>query len=229
MGILLISYQIGRRTVGRSAALVGVALLLMTPSFLYNARRCMLEIPTCLWVSLFFFVYLVGLRRSRWLLGLSVPLAAGILTKSVVGLMPLIVGAVCLLWSDLRPRQGLPYLLLGVGLGLLGGATWTIHQGLTHGWEGMHQHYFGEVGRAAGQSSHLDYVLAYPKMILESFQPVVIPGFIGVVWVWGHAARTRAPRARILALWVLVWLVVASGSSARVTRYVWPILFLLPV
>lgn len=224
LGVLAFTFAIGRATLGNSAALAGVTLLLTTNEFLQNARRCMLEIPTCFWVSLFFLVYVHGLRRPRWLVFLGVPLAGAILTKSVIGLVPLAVLAVSFCWKDLRPTGGVRHLLFGVGLGLAGGVSWTLHQGLLHGWSGIKSHYFGEVGRAASDSGLADYVLAYPWIILRAFQPVVVPGLVGAVWLWRRAPRSGPARERLLVLWIVVWLVVASASSARIARYVWPVL-----
>lgn len=222
LGVLVLTFAIGRRTLGPDAALAGTALLLLTNTFLLNARRCMLEMPTCFWVALFLLVWLESLRRPRLGLLLSVPLAAVILTKSVVGLVPIAVVASALPARALRPASGAGRLAAGVALGVVGGASWTVHQTLTLGWSIARIHYFSEVGRALADSGPLDYVLAYPRLLLTYFQPVVIPGLVGAVLVWRRSVRERLPAARFLSLWVIVWLVVASLGSARSSRYVWP-------
>jgi len=222
MGVALVfmTWAIGRRTLGDPEALTAACLLLTTNTVLQNLRRCMLEVPTAFWVTLFFLVYLWAWGRPRRFLWLSLPLAGAILTKSVVGLVPIGIVGLGLLRRELRP-SGLPWLVAGVGIGFGLGATWTVHQGLTHGWRMMDIHYFEEVGRVAASSPWWEYPIAYPWIVLRWFQPLALPGLIGAIWVW--RSDRWSPRARILSLWILGWLLVASFSSARYSRYIWPI------
>jgi hypothetical protein len=139
--------------------------------------------------------------------------------------MPLAVMAACWWHRDLRPRDGWGPLAVGVGLGLLGGGSWALHQGLVHGWDGMREHYFKEVGNRSLHASRLsDYVLEYPKILLREFQPIVLGGLAGAVMALRRERRVQKPGAVLLALWILVWLGVANLSSARISRYVYPTL-----
>lgn len=220
LGLVFMAWEIGRRTVGETAGLTGACLLLATNTVLQNLRRCMLEVPTAFWVTMFFLVFLWAGSRPRRLVWLSIPLAGAFLTKSVVGLVPIGILGLILLRRELRPA-GWPWAVVGVALGLVLGATWTVHQGITQGWDTMEVHYFHEVGRVAAPSPWWEYPIAYPWITIRWFQPVAIPGLIGAIWVW--RSDRWSPRARVLSLWVLGWLLIASFSSARYSRYVWPI------
>jgi len=135
IGILVATYRIGCQTVGHSAAVTGVALLLVTPFFVDNARGCMMEIPLTFWITTTVVLYYEGLRRPWAHLLLALPLGAGILTKSVLGLMPLLALGGMVGSAELRrPLRGL-WIWLGVLLGLGLGAAWPLHQALTQGGE----------------------------------------------------------------------------------------------
>ena len=51
VALLLAVYRIGCLTVGATEGVGAVALLLVSPYFLNNARRCMMEMPLALWAS----------------------------------------------------------------------------------------------------------------------------------------------------------------------------------
>jgi len=191
LGLLMITWRIGLRTVGRTAAIGGVGILLVTPLFVEYARRCMLEVPNAFWVSLVVLAFLEGYRKPQLWLLLSVPLAGALLTKSLLGLMPVGVAVIAsLLVRSLRPALYSRWFWAGIGLGVLGGAAWPLHQGWTLGWHVVKAHYVGEIGtRAAGVGGHSSSGIAqtlwaffagYPSILMKRFQPVLIPGVVGI-------------------------------------------------
>jgi len=262
LGLLVITWRIGLRTVGRTPAIGGVGILLVTPLYLEFSRRCMIEIPNAFWVSLVILVFLEGYRKPQiWLL-LSAPLAGALLTKSLLGLMPVGVAVIAsLLVRSLRPALYSRWFWAGIGLGILGGAAWPLHQGWTLGWHAVKAHYVGEIGaRAAGIEDGsstdivailLGFVIGYPSILLKRFQPVLIPGLVGVIaalvqywkgkWWQDLAVESTikqgrpaesAPRGAelfpegpvLLAVWVVLPILVFSFSAARSARYLFPLL-----
>jgi 4-amino-4-deoxy-L-arabinose transferase-like glycosyltransferase len=95
LGTLALTWRIGVLTLGRAAAVAATACLLATPIFVDNARRLMMEVPLTFWTTATVWVYLEARRQPRWQVALAVPLGAAILTKSVLGLMPLLAGPGC--------------------------------------------------------------------------------------------------------------------------------------
>jgi len=190
LGLLVITWRIGLRTVGQTSAIGGVGILLVTPLYLEFSRRCMMEIPNAFWVSLVILLFLEGYRKPQiWLL-LSAPLAGALLTKSLLGLMPVGVAVIAsLLVRSLRPALYSRWFWAGIGLGVLGGAAWPLHQGWTSGWHAVKAHYVGEIGaRAAGVGGDSStgiapalwgFFVGYPSILMKRFQPVLIPGLVG--------------------------------------------------
>ena len=192
LGLLMITWRIGLRTVGGKVGIGGVGILLVTPLFLEYSRRCMMEVPNAFWVSLVILVFLEGYRKPQLWLLLSVPLAGALLTKSLLGFMPVgVVVVASLLVRSLRPALHSRWFWAGIGLGVLGGAAWPLHQGWTVGWHAVKTHYVGEIGTRAvgvGNGSSTDIisglrgvVVGYPSILLKRFQPLLIPGLAGAV------------------------------------------------
>ena len=223
-GTLLFTFRIGQRLTDPASALTGGALLVLSPIFVNGARGCMLDLPLAFWTSLALLLFIEG-RSRPWLhLAIAVPLAAAILTKSVLGLLPVPIMVVAAAahrdWRPMRVRWLCFGVLLGVGLG----ASWTIHQGLTMGREAVYAHYVGEIGARAGAGFSLaSVILDYPLLLLEHFQPIVIPGLLGVVAIlWKRHWWT--PGNVLLGCWVLLPVLFYSLSAARSARYLYPIL-----
>jgi 4-amino-4-deoxy-L-arabinose transferase-like glycosyltransferase len=245
LGVLAATYRIGSLTVGREAALVGTALLLASPIFDVNARRVMMEVPLTFWVALTILAFLEGLARPRWRIVLALPLGAAILTKSVLGLMPLLAIAGAALHPSLRPTLLSGRLWLGLGVGVALGAAWPVHQGMTQGLEAVRIHFFGHVVRRASRKMALVPLLtAYPLILLKFYQPVVLPALLGLValgrrWRQSLAAGSPGkdgtepdpgrggsvqPAAVVLVTWILLPVILYSFAALRTTRFIFPIL-----
>lgn len=219
---LLLVFRLGRRLFDERTGLTAAALLVVTPYFVENARRSMLDLPLAFWVCVSMTLFVEG-RRRPWLhLAVAFPLAAGILTRSVLGLLPVAIMAALCLHPHWRPRRMLP-LVLGAVLGLALAATWTVDQWLRFGSEFVLKHYWDEFGgRAVRDFDAVAVATAYPLLLLQHFQPLVIPGLLGAAGPLRNLRRA-APGELLPAVWVLLPLVLC-GVSAQAQRYVFPIL-----
>ena len=63
---LLLVFHLGRRLFDERTALTAVALLVLTPYFVENARRSMLDLPLAFWVCVSMTLFVEG-RRRPWL------------------------------------------------------------------------------------------------------------------------------------------------------------------
>lgn len=228
IGMLLATVRIGALTVGARAGVTAVALLLITPLFSSTARGTMMEIPFGFWVTLAFLLFFEGVvRRSPvvWHLLMALPIAAAMLTKSVLGLVPIVVLPVVIAISPaLRRRCGLST-AAGLALGVLLGLSWPLHQYLTFGPDALRHHYLGQVLEPSTQGVGLRSVLlGYPLILLRSFEPILLPGLVGLVGLARRAWTEADWRARLIVAWVILPIVCASASSAQSSRYIFPIL-----
>jgi 4-amino-4-deoxy-L-arabinose transferase-like glycosyltransferase len=223
LGVLVLTWRIGVLTIGRAAALVGTACLLATPIFVDNARRLMMEVPLTFWVVATVWVYLEARGRPRWQIALAIPLGAAILTKSVLGLMPLLVLAGALASEELRAPLRRPWAWIGMGLGLALGASWPLHQWWTQGPDAVASHLLSHVVRRSTRSFGLGVLRDYPLILLKFYQPIILPGLVGLWLVLRRPGRLR-DRGAILATWIILPLLVYSLSSFRTPRFAFPIL-----
>ncbi len=225
MGTLLVTHRIGVVLLGPAAAAGAVALLAITPYFADNARGCMTDMALGFWVSLTFLLLLEGLRRPWLHLLVALPLGAAILTKSILGLMPLPVLAACALFSDTwRRALRQPWLAGGIVLGLLTGASWSFHQALRFGPAALRAHYLDGVASLASRPLGIvERLTHYPIYLLERFQPVILPGLAGIALAWRRVRAAADPGVLLLALWIAVPLVLFSFSGTQERRYLVPL------
>jgi len=225
IGIALGVHRIGLLTLGAREAATAVALLLATPIFANNARRNMLEIPLTFWVVLTVLVFLAGLERPRLHVLLVLPLGAALLTKSVLGLLPL--GAMAGAMLDARARASLrrPWLWIGVAGGLALGAAWPIQQALTLGPHALSEHYLGEIlGKSTQPIPAWRRLAGYPLLLLERYHPPVLPAVAGMALIWKRWRTEGDGRPMVVVAWILVPLLAYAFSSAQSLRYIFPVL-----
>jgi 4-amino-4-deoxy-L-arabinose transferase-like glycosyltransferase len=224
LGILAGVYRIGRLTVGATAGVGAAALLLLSPTFVNHARRSMLDLPLAFWTVAAVLVLVEGTRRPPAHALFAVPLAAGILTKSVLGLLPigiLVAGAAACPTLRASLRRGWIWVGLLVGVAL--GASWTVQQLLAFGPHAVRAHYLGEiVARSTQPLTVRGLLVDYPAALLGAYQPVILPGLIGAVCLW-RRRDAGSGVARLLPIWTVLPLALYSLSSARSARYLFPI------
>jgi 4-amino-4-deoxy-L-arabinose transferase-like glycosyltransferase len=223
LGTLVLTWRIGVFTVGRAAAVAAIACLLATPIFVDNARRLMMEVPLTFWITATVWVYLEARGRPRWQIALAVPLGAAILTKSVLGLMPLAALVGVLASEELRAPLRRPWVWIGLALGLLLGASWIGHQWWTQGSGAVASHFLAHVVRRSTRSFSLAALYAYPLILLKFYQPLIVPALVGLWLVLRRPGRLRAQGA-VLAAWIILPVVLYSLSSFRTPRFIFPIL-----
>jgi 4-amino-4-deoxy-L-arabinose transferase-like glycosyltransferase len=222
IGILAFTYLIGSKMSSTVAGGTAAALLLLTPHFVSNARRFMLEIPTTFWICITIWFFIKGFQRPKFHALLCLPFGAAILTKSVLGLLPLMIFLTAALFN-LEVRNILKRPLIWIGLlgGLMIGALWPLHQFLIFGSEALREHYFSEIfSRSVRSIPITKMIFGYPIILLTVFQPVIlpaIPGFIKMI-------RERSSTFVILLTWIALPLVLYSFSAARSSRYIFPLL-----
>ena len=223
LGTLALTWRIGTLTVGPTAATAGIACLLATPIFVDNARRLMMEVPLTFWISATVWVYLEARHRPRWHLALAVPLGAAILTKSVLGLMPLLAILGAAVSAESRESLRRPWVWIGMGVGLGLGASWLVHQWWTQGGGAVASHLLSHVIGRSTRSFRLKAFYAYPMILLKFYQPIILPGLVGLWLVLRRPGLLRS-RAAVLAAWIIVPVVLYSLSSFRTPRFIFPIL-----
>jgi 4-amino-4-deoxy-L-arabinose transferase-like glycosyltransferase len=225
IGTLLVTWRLGMLAFGAATATGAVALLAVAPFFADQARGCMTDMALGLWVSLALLLWLEGLRRPWLHLAIALPLGAAILTKSLLGLMPLPVIVACAIASpEFRRAIRGPWLAGGIVLGLLAGATWSFDQAQRFGTRALRAHYLDGVAKLSARPLGLFQRLTrYPVYLLERYHPVILPALVGLVPAWRRLRATRDPAIVLLLAWLVVPLLVLNLSGTQERRYLFPL------
>jgi len=224
LGMLLATYRVAAIAGGRRTAIAATAVLMLTPVFVSQSRRCMTDIPLAFWTTIALLVYLEGLKRPKLLALFAVPLGAAVLTKSLLGLMPLLVIPAGLVSPALRRPLRSGWFWTGALGGLALGAVWPIHQLLTVGREFLRLHYDVVILARAVQKPSGGVLTGYPLILVEHFQPLVFPALAGLVLFLKDRFRARTGSMDFMIAWLLIPLIVYSVAEYRFPRYVFPLL-----
>jgi 4-amino-4-deoxy-L-arabinose transferase len=223
LGILGIVWRIGARLWNRSAGLLAASLLLLTPLFVNHARRLMMDLPLTFWVVFTIALLLEFPAGSKRHMLVAFPLAAALLTKSILGLLPVLIFLGALIVDrPLRRSLLTPWLWIGVLLGLALFATWPLYTWRVFGENAVKAHFLEEIASRATETRSLKRLIVdYPAAILGSFQPLLFPALIGA---WSLCRRSGDAPGRIITIWMLLPIALYSLSSAQSPRYLIPTL-----
>jgi 4-amino-4-deoxy-L-arabinose transferase-like glycosyltransferase len=224
-GTLLMTCRIGVLALTPAAGAGAAALLLIAPYFANGARRCMIDVPLTFWITLAMLLLLEGRRRPRLHALLAIPLGAAILTKSVLGLLPLLVLAgAAVLDAAWRRRLARPWLWIGAGAGLALGSSWSLWEWHRFGSEVLRRHYFGQVGGFVGRRLGVWARLAgYPFMALRDFEPAFLPAVPGIIRAVRRSTKAPEDGRLLVLLWALIPFVLYGASGTQSPRYLFPI------
>jgi 4-amino-4-deoxy-L-arabinose transferase-like glycosyltransferase len=223
LGVLLATYRIASIAGGRRTAIASTALLLVAPFFVTNARRVMIDLPLAFWTTLALLVYLEGLRRPKLHALMALPLGAAILTKSLLGLMPLFVIPAALVSPALRGTLKSRWLWLGVLGGIAIGASWSIVELLALGPSFLDLHYGIVIVSRAVQSPSSGVLTTYPRLLFEEFQPLVLPAVAGLAFSIRDRIRRRDAGIDLMIAWLVIPLIAYSIADYRFPRYAIPL------
>ncbi len=221
---LLMTWRIGVLALSPAAGAGAAALLLIAPYFANGARRCMIDVPLAFWITLAMLVLLEGRRRPWRLALLGLPLGAAVLTKSVLGLLPLAVLVVAgILDPAWRARLRRPWAWCGVAAGLVIGASWSVWEWWRFGPVAVQRHYFGQVGGFVGRPlGWLARLAGYPLLALRDLEPVFLPALPGIVRAARRSVRTPDDGRLLVLLWAVLPFALYGVSGTQSSRYLFP-------
>jgi 4-amino-4-deoxy-L-arabinose transferase-like glycosyltransferase len=223
LGTIVLLYFVTLELTGQAwLSLLAMIVLMSTQFFLKVATHAMTDVPFTFFFSLAIFLYLKGLKKPAHLALLGLPIGLGMLTRSVIGLLPLGVILVHLFLSKRYKLLFSPWLALGVVLALSLPSAWLAVQVHQHGATALASHLEfvqGKLrpGEGATQRSTL---LNYPIAILKYYWPWLPFLLAGLVQATRATISRRDEVATLLIVWVLVVLVPFSLAQTRYPRYI---------
>lgn len=202
-------------------------ILMLTQYFLKYSMHAMTDVPYALFFTLAILFYLLGLRRPLFFLLCGCAVAAAILTRSVLGCIPLAVilghGALA---ERFRPLRS-PAFAAGMALAIVLPALWYVPQYRAHGAPFLEQSLqviTSKVshGGDSGARGFLWDLARYPGLLAKLYWPW-LPLLILGLWTEARRAwRSRDGFSILLLLWIGCILVPLSLADSKTLRYIMP-------
>jgi 4-amino-4-deoxy-L-arabinose transferase-like glycosyltransferase len=226
--ILLIFFIARELTTSYWLPVWAMMILFSTQVFMKFAMRAMTDVPFAFFFALALFFYLKGLKRNRHFIWFGVAVSLAILTRSILGLIPLGVVLAHLVITGrgrlLRSKHFIAGTLIAIGLPLV----WFISQYQMHGSGFLALHFsftFDNLpltnGKRAGQFGA--GLFQYPLFLLEAYWPW-LP--LMIVGLWKQSKKMieeRDSTGSLLVIWVLAVIVPFSLAEFKWLRYIMPV------
>jgi 4-amino-4-deoxy-L-arabinose transferase-like glycosyltransferase len=210
----------------RWLALMSMLVLASTQFFLKNATHAMTDVPFTFFFTLAVYFYVKGRKNSRYLALAGLPLAAAVLTRSIVGFLALGIMLLHLLFTRDSKLLLSPWLLSGVVIALALPCGWYFSQYRLHGAQFLLSHF-----QFVNGLLHANYasparlpVSNYLLALLKYYWPW-LPFLVGgLIWQTRAAIKGHNSGAMLLLIWVLVVIVPFSFAQTKMPRYMMPVL-----
>jgi 4-amino-4-deoxy-L-arabinose transferase-like glycosyltransferase len=200
-------------------------VLVLSQHYMKYSMRAMTDAPFTFFFTLSLFLYIKGLKRPRYLILCGAAIGSGILTRSILGLIPvgIILGHQIITRHYQRPR--LRYLLSGLLIALLLPFIWYFSQYRLHGDRFLSAHYsfvYSKVhsrGALDGWRFTLG-LLEYPRLLLQCYWPWLPLMIAGLIIQVKQLVRQRERLAELSVLWIALVIVPFSLVEAKSLRYI---------
>lgn len=224
IGVMLITWRL---TDNYYIAALSGAILATTPIFVEASRQVRLDVPAIATIIWGFYCFLRGMREPRWLLGVGLFAAIGVLFKSMVGffIFPFII-----IWSFVHRSYGwLKERYFGGGLlaMILLLAPWHIYESVTVGrafwdeyllWHIVERFFSDIIGSGAPAQNYFVYLFSHAS-------PWSIIFAIGLFFLYGHYRQKSENGRNIIAFFAISLFVLAVFEIARTKLFY----YLLPM
>lgn len=214
----------------RGTALLAGLVLLFPGYFVDYARRPMLDVALTFWVTAALFCFHRALASPRWFPAFGLCTALGILTKSVLGAFPLLIGFATLGCARRSDVLRSPLFWCGVALALGLGSSWYAVNALRFGQAFGDVHFGwllferGWVGAGDGAAARDPlFFLATLRLLAANTWPWLPFALLGAWRAARRAWRERSAPDLLVLLWIAVPLAVMSASRTQLLRYVLPV------
>jgi 4-amino-4-deoxy-L-arabinose transferase-like glycosyltransferase len=202
-------------------------VLMLSQYYMKYAMRAMTDAPFTLFFTLALFLYIKGLKRPRYLIFCGLAIGSAILTRSILGLIPvgIILGHQIVTRHYQRPR--LRYFLSGLAIALLLPFIWYFSQYLLHGDRFLSGHSSFVSGKINSRGSLDGWrlirgLLAYPRFLLQHYWPWLPLMVAGLIIQVRRMVHQRDRLAELLVPWVVLVILPFSLVEFKVLRYIIP-------
>jgi 4-amino-4-deoxy-L-arabinose transferase-like glycosyltransferase len=206
-------------------------IMMLSQYFMKWAMHAMTDAPFTLFFTLSLYFYVKGLKRPNYLILCGPAIGAAIMTRSVIGFIPVGIIISHLIITGQRQRllsiRLSGRLLSGLLIGLSLPSVWYFSQYLSHGEQFLSAHtsFIGGKIFLDGNSEDRGFgfgLLEYPRLLLRFYWPWAPLMIIGLVTQARLAISRGESPAVLLTVWVSLVVAPFSLAEAKVLRYIMP-------
>jgi len=203
------------------------AFVLLFPGlFLDSSRRAMLDITLAFFVTASMYCLIKALEDRRFYLLYGMMTGCAVLTKSVLGFFPIIIGVVFMFWhGNFKKIFNLSF-MAGVLVALIIGCSWYVINWNMFGDTFIRWHFKTSHMKLIPENFFSDnplYIFGYFKDMMKNYWPWFPVTVIGVFLFAKNSYKEKDYRSIFLFLWVLIPFVVMSTSRNQTLRYLFMI------
>ena len=203
------------------------AFVLIFPGlFMDSSRRAMLDITLAFFVTASMFCLIKGLENRKFYLLYGLMAGCAVLTKSVLGFFPIVIGVVFMIWYGKFKKLFEPGFMVGVLLALLVGCSWYLVNWLMFGDTFLNGHFKTSHMNIIPQdffSNNPLYIFGYLKDMLRNYWPWFPVTVAGVFLFAKKSFKEGDHQSTFLFLWVSIPFVIMSTSRNQTLRYLFMI------
>jgi 4-amino-4-deoxy-L-arabinose transferase-like glycosyltransferase len=224
-GIVILTYRLAGLFYKDSWIPFVSSLILIFPGvFLDSSRRAMVEIPLAFFVTFALFAFIKAKTHKPWYLIFGIATAGGILSKSIMGIFPLVIVFLYLLLRRQLKEFINPFMIFGIILALVLGFSWHWINWFEFGKLFINVH-FGALffGDSCGGSSFRCNYFGYVEDFFEYYWPWLPIAIFGLYEFFKRGLVQKDENALFLFLWPTLVFVILSTSKNQSLRYLFMI------
>ncbi|HEY4579696.1 MAG TPA: glycosyltransferase family 39 protein [Candidatus Acidoferrales bacterium] len=207
---------------------LAMLVLVSTQYFMKYATHAMTDVPFAFFFTLAMLLYVKGLRTPRYFVLAGLPLACALLTRSVIGMIPIGIVLVHLLgtrrYDLILSRHSLWFLLTAFSLP----AAWFAVEYHLYGPSFLQGHVSFVAGKLQSGESFQAWnailrLLVFPRLLVTTYWPWLPFTAVGFYQYSRAAISRRDSGAVLLVAWVLCAVVPFSLAQDPFSRYFMPV------
>lgn len=218
--VILATYFLGKELFkDEGTAFLGALILLTTIGYSQMPRQAMMSTTLAFFIILSFLFFSKGRKKSVYLIPCGFSLGLAIMTKGVIGLIPLAVMGVFLIFrfEELRKFLRDKNFYWGLLLLLLVAFSWHLAQLFINKKDFLNMYIFDTLSEHT--SGNLQNVSFYPLTLLYSFFPWTVLTFLALPRVFSGEKNPRV----LLLIWILLPLILFTFSGNRLYWHIVPL------
>lgn len=202
-------------------------VLMLSQYYMKYAMRAMTDVPFTFFVTLSLFLYLKGLKQPKYLIFSGAAIGSAILTRSILGLIPVVIIFSHLIVTRNFSRERLKYGSCGLLLAFSLPFIWDLTQYRLYGNRFLSEHYSFIYNKVVSRGTFKIWLfmrglVEYPYLLLKYYWPWLPLMVAGLIMQARRVISRSEGVAELPAIWAVLVVIPLSLVDAKVLRYIMP-------